>query len=195
MSFRDKLGELNACEESLEWVGNKTIEQAWKTCKDSQWMIWILSQMDLDLTDPVCDMAEGVLDLVPEEHQLACIWAVSAARRRAKQDELDAAYDAAYAAANTAAAYAAADAASTYFFANYADYATRSVTKVASYVAADAAAAHAAAYADAAAADDSFNYNTAYSKEKKNQCDILRKYFTIDQVKEAFNKLVELNQN
>jgi len=29
-----------------------------------------------------------------------------------------------------------------------------------------------------------------YDKEKKNQCDILRKYFTINQVRAAFNKLV-----
>ncbi len=175
MKFRDKLKNLNVCDESLEWVGNKSLEQAWKTCKDSDWMIWILTKTDLDLTDPICDIAERVLHLVPGDRQLACIWAISAARRRASIDELDAAFSAAYIATentfNTAydASNAAAAVASDDFSANYA---------------ADAVyyAANAANYDD----DDD-----AYFIEKKKQCDILRKYFTIDQVREAFNKLVD----
>jgi len=186
MSFRNQLKRLGACDESLEWVENKTIEQAWLTYENPEWMLWILIKTDLDLTDPVCDMAELVLHLVPEECQLACIWALDAAKRRASKDELKAASDAAYdasaslitcigssAAAAAAAAYYAAAAAYVFSAASLfdSDARTRYITDRAAYVCVAA------------------GYNAGTTEQKK-QCDILRKYFTIDQVKEAFNKLV-----
>jgi len=176
MTFRDQLEEIGACKESLEWVGDKTIEQAWLTCENSKWMLWVLTRTDLDLVDPVYEIVEEVLDLVPEECQLACIWSISAAKRRASKEELNAAYDAAYSAASYAyacnnsravadAAVAAADLA----------YAYGSNTSY-YYAAASAYAASTAAFAE--------------MEEQKKQCDILRKYITIEQVREAFNKLV-----
>jgi len=158
MTFREQLIRLWACEEALEWVGNKSLEEAWKTCKNPEWMIWILTQTDLDLIDPVCDIAEEVLHLVPEDRQLACIWSISAARRRAKRDELKAAYDAATDYANEA-----------YFGSriSYFNCAVR-VAYTAYHIATD------------------YKYN----KEKTKQCNIIRKYFTITQVKKALKKLV-----
>jgi hypothetical protein len=240
MSFRDQLDKLKACREALKWVGDKTIEQAWETCEDSQWMFWFLTQTDLDLIDPLCDIAEGVLHLIPEESQLSCIWAISAARRRANIDELDAAFSAAehsagiYARSNAVAYYAAyaayatadycsfAARADTYAYGAYAtahyaactaseisiakdNDASRAASDDASRSAADAASNAADAASDAAsyAARASSNTNrslwavvsdnasyAAYRNEKKKQCNILRKYFTIDQIKEALNKLV-----
>jgi hypothetical protein len=200
MKFRDQLEKLEACKDSLEWVGNKSLEQAWETCENSNWMLWVLSQMDLDLIDPICDMAERVLDLVPEEGKLACIWAISAAKRRASKDELSA--------ASTAACYAVAciyASRSSTAVSNAAYYASRSAADAA-YAAACYAAVRAASFdvadaaVDAAAANIASGttvFNDAYSaagdayrKEKKEQCNILRKHFTIDQVKKAFNKLV-----
>ncbi len=148
MTFREQLKELRACSESLKWVGNKTIEEAWETCKNSNWMIWVLSQTDLDLTDPICDMVKEVLDLLPENSQLACILAVIEDKKLDNQDV--ALYSASY------------------------------VASYAAYVAAYATDSYAAVAAVAA----------VYNNERQNQCDILRKYFTIDQVKTAFNKLV-----
>jgi hypothetical protein len=164
MAFRDQLEELYACSEALKWVGNKSLEEAWKTCKNPDWMLWVLTKTNLDLIDPICDMAEEVLHLVPEDRKLACIWAISAARRRASKDELTAASTAAYAAsfgygAINLPAAAAAYAAEYYGAANTVSLCTSS-----------------------ASADK--------NDEKNKQCDILRKYFTIDQVSEAFNKLV-----
>jgi hypothetical protein len=177
MTFRDQLEKLEACQESLDWVGNKSLKEAWEKCENPEWMIWFLSQTDIDLVDPVCDMAERVLDLVPEDNQLACIWAISAAKRRAKLDELDAAYDAADAAAahySTCCAY----------YAN-AYYASRAAASAAD---SSRVFANKVAYYAAAATIDFDDY----IKENRHQCDILRKYFTIDQVEEAFNKLLRL---
>ncbi len=189
MTFRDQLEKIKACPESLIWVKDKTIEEAWKTCKNSNWMLWILSKTGLDLATPICDIAEEVLHVVPEESQLACIWAISAARRRASKDELDAAYEAAYEADGCCSiAYNASHAS------NAAAYAI-----TASTYAVDAfrttVAVHAARYAQYAAmsAASAVYYargSAACRKEEKKQCDILRKHFTIDQVREAFNKLV-----
>jgi hypothetical protein len=187
MTFREQLVKLKACRESLEWVGNKSLEEVWKTCKNLEWMFWFLTKTDLDLTDPICDMAERVLDLVPEEGKLACIWAISAAKRRASQDELKAAFYAAYDAADAA-----------YFAADSANFASESAN-----AAADASSAHAAAadytehaisarYAAryAAFARYAGGGDADYRKEENKQCDIIRKYIAIEQVKEAFNKLV-----
>jgi hypothetical protein len=195
MKFKNQLKKLKACRESLEWVGDKTIEQAWETCENSQWMIWILNQTDLDLIDPICDIAERVFYLVPENNRSVCSNAINAARRRANKDELEAAFDAACSAsayASDAEAYAyhpASFAAS--FTAAYAYAAVYANTASAYNAAASAAnAAYVVHYVARAASDVSPNAAAAYIEEKKKQCDIFRKYFTIDQVKEAFSKIV-----
>jgi hypothetical protein len=95
MTFREQLVKLRACSEAKDWVGDKSTEEAWKTCENPQWMLWILTKTELDIIDPLCDIAEGVLHLVQKDSQLSCIAAISAARRRANKDELKAARDAA----------------------------------------------------------------------------------------------------
>ncbi len=194
MTFREQLVKLKVCRDSLIWVGNKTLEQAWATCENPEWIIWILSQTDLDLTDPLCEMAERVLHLLPEDNRLVCSNAISAAKRRASKDELYAARNAAHDAAFSDD-YIARDAANACFA-----YATRTIA-YAVYISGDAmsrynAAAYAVHYAARTAAEDSackdgyMAKDAAYRKERKKQCDILREYFTLEQVKEAFNKLV-----
>lgn len=179
MKFKDKLKKLKACSNSLKWVGNKTIEEAWKTCKESQWMIWILSRTDLDLTDPICDIAEGVLYLVPKDSKAVCRRAIRAARRRANKNELNAAYKAAVAAANV---YGDNDL-------TYASYAAvNSIYAAASCC--DFNAISCANYAFSVFSVFDSIYAGSYEEEMKRQCNILRKYFTIEQVREAFNKLV-----
>jgi hypothetical protein len=191
MKFIEQLQRINACPQSLDWVGDKTIEEAWTTCENIQWMLWILNKTDLDLIDPICAMVESVFYLVPKEHKQACSNAISAARRRASKDELYAAYDAAYDAAHIAALYAAYDNDNNlklFSLANAANFAIRANALVSYYAVSRSAAADAARHA----ADAAYYAcgSAAYRTEKKRQCDILRKHFTIDQVKEAFNKLV-----
>jgi hypothetical protein len=174
------------------------LEQAWETCENSDWMLWVLARTDLDLTDPLCDMAKRVLHLVPEDIKLVCSNAINSAKRRASQDELKAAYISTFNTANAAAFAAAYSAAySAAYVAAYVASRTIASRTTADY-AADYAA-DAALYAVRIAADAAyvvFSSSCAYNdfdasfKEKKKQCDILRKYFTIDQVREAFNKLV-----
>ncbi len=175
MTFREQLEKLEACKSALIWVKDKTIEQAWETCENSQWMFWILSQTDLDLVDPTCNMIERVLHLVPEDGQLACIWALSAAKRRASKDELKAASYAAYRAIPEPSLENMRDGSRSvvYAIAHITEYDIEHINA-------------AVAAADAVRAAVASNYD----KENLAQCNILRKYFTIDQVKEAFNKLV-----
>jgi hypothetical protein len=191
MTFSDQLRKLKACDRSLQWAKGKTIKQAWEKCENSHWMMWLLSQTDLDLTDPICDMAEEVLYLVPEEHKLVCSNAISAARRCANRNELKAAYSAASKAARNIE-----ECSRTSY---YRYWAMNSAFNVAYYAAYHSAAHHSAAHsaavnaayaAAAAVADYAVNYTTSYRKEEKKQCDILRKHFTLEQVKEALNKIV-----
>jgi len=183
MKFRDKLVKLEACSESLKWVKNKTIEEAWETCENSDWMIWVLSQTDLDLIDPLCDMVERVSHLVPEKvPEQVCLNAIAAARRRAPKEEL---YSAARAAHDDSVSpsylHFAAGCLARYAAFIY-DTGAFCYASSASDIVSDAlnAAANAARYAD----------GIQYGQERKKQCDILRKYFTIEQVQKAFNKLV-----
>ncbi len=180
MTFRDQLDRLEACPESLEWVQDKTIEEAWETCKNTEWMLWFLTRTDWDLIDPVCDMVERVLYLVPEDIKLVCSNAISVARRRGNIYELANVWSAAKATAVNAAPAASAAA--------YAAYYTARI-----HAAYDAAAAAATCYAATSYASNTIYYARGYDdykEEKEKQCDILRKYFTIDQIKEALNKLV-----
>jgi hypothetical protein len=164
MTFRKKLEKLGACSESLKWVKGKTIEQAWKTCQKSEWMIWILTQTDLDLIDPLCDMVESVLDGAPEQ---VCLNAINLSRCRASKDRL---YDAARAVSTDAGD-------------SYLHFAAGCLVR---YVATRDASQAAYTVANAVR----YAIGAQFDKERKKQCNIIRKYFTISQIKEAFNKLV-----
>ena len=124
MKFTDKLNDMNACSEAVEWVGKRGLMTAWRDCPRGDWMLWLAGRLDIDrklLVLVACDCAETALQYVPEgeDRPAKCIqitrdWCngtaslddVRAARRAA-----DAAATAAYAA--TYAAYAAAYAART----------------------------------------------------------------------------------
>jgi len=181
MTFREQLVKLKAYPTFLDWVGDKTIEQTWATCNNSALLLLILSKTEFDLIDPICDIAERVLPLIPEAIRLMWIKNINAARKRTNKDELkDAIYaaNAAYAviSAQTSAATDDAVDAACYAAWYYVNHCAESATNVAMFA--------------ADAASDATAYNTDYFEETKKQCDILRKYFTVDQVRESFNKLV-----
>ena len=111
----DKLRAMQACAPALRWIGDRTIEQAWRDCERSDWMCWLLRKIapnDQRCRLTAADFAERVWHLIPDEPtKLAAAWAIGAARR-GDRDEMDAASYAAAAYATYAAyaAYAAADA-------------------------------------------------------------------------------------
>lgn len=105
----DKLRAMQACAPALQWIGNRTIEQAWRECERSEWMCWLLERIapgDPRQRLAAADMAERVWDLIPDEPtRLAAAWAIGAARRGGADEMRAAAYASSYASA--AAAYAA----------------------------------------------------------------------------------------
>lgn len=42
MTFHDWVVEHTACQPAIGWVGNKTIEEAWRTCSRPFWMTWLI---------------------------------------------------------------------------------------------------------------------------------------------------------
>lgn len=41
MKFRDRLISIEACQESIEWVGNRSAQKAWQECPSPYWKIWL----------------------------------------------------------------------------------------------------------------------------------------------------------
>ena len=111
MTFADQLRKMNACPEAIVWVGDRTLQQAWAECERGDWMAWLTFELRLDSHRAAADMAERVWHLVKPDSQLACAWAIDCARRRADEDEMDAAWAAGAAGAAAWAAGAAAGAA------------------------------------------------------------------------------------
>jgi len=136
-TFKQVLEEINACSEALEWVGDRTLEQAWNDCHRGDWMLWLAHKKGVDsrkLTLAKARCARLIFHLMKDERSRN---AVEVAEKyglgEAAREELDAA------AATATAAYAA--------------YADDAAAAYAAYAADDAAAAY-AAYAAYAAADD-----------------------------------------
>jgi hypothetical protein len=45
MSFKQQLIEMEACREIINWVEDRTLEQAWRDCHRGDWMLWLLEEM------------------------------------------------------------------------------------------------------------------------------------------------------
>ena len=72
MKFKDQLIKLNACPSAVEWVGDKTAQQAWDECKNGNWMLWLINAKKPKVTMAerkklvlcACDIAETALNYV-----------------------------------------------------------------------------------------------------------------------------------
>jgi hypothetical protein len=120
MTLSEKLTQMEACKEAVEWVGDKTLDKAWAECERGDWMLWLAQESGVDkrtLTLAKARCAKLVIHLMKDERSVN---AVEVAERyglgEATDEELDearlaAAYAAAYAsyAAAAYASYAAAD--------------------------------------------------------------------------------------
>ena len=193
--MKQLLIKLNACNEAMEWAGDKTWEEIYRTCHRGDWLLWLFKQTNpndlrlLTLAKGHC--ANTVRHLMKDERSIKAVdAAIAYGEGRIDIEELNNA-------ATTADAYAAADAAAYAAYATdaYADayaaaaaaaYATDAAADAAdayadAYVAADASA-YADAYAAAAYATDADAYAAAAAAKKNNQqqtADICRQYLPI----------------
>jgi len=181
MSVASQLRDMYACPEALRWIGNRTIERAWRECHRADWMLWLLRRItsnDRRCRLAAADFAERAWRRIPDEPtKLAAAWAIDAARR-GDADEMAAAAYTAFAAADAsacAAAYASADAAA------YADFA-EDAAEAAAYASADADA-----YADFA--EDAAEAAAVYAAERRAQADILRTYFPSKEIGRLFKEI------
>jgi len=164
--MKELLMKLNACQEAMEWVGNKSWEECYATCHRGDWLLWLFKRTNPDdlqlLTLAKGHCANTVRHLMKDERSIKAVdAAIAFGEGKISRDELDAADAAAFAAsASAAAAYASAASA-----------------------ASAAYAAYAAAYAAAAASDDAYAAYVADAAKKENQqltADICRKYLPIE---------------
>ena len=105
--MKELLLKLDACPEAIKWVGDKTLQEAWDTCKRGDWMLWLYARSSnydirkLTLANGHC--ANTVRHLMLDSRSIAAVdAAIAFGEGRISSEELSAA------AAAAAAAYAAA---------------------------------------------------------------------------------------
>ena len=127
--MEELLIKLNACDEAIEWAGDRTIEEIVKDCDRGDWLLWLAKKIGIELqplTLAKGHCANTVRHLMKNERSIKAVdMAIAFGEGRATMEELNNAAAASYAAA--AASYAA----------NAASYAANA----ASYAADDAAEA------------------------------------------------------
>ena len=77
MKFYDKVKQLGACKEGLDWLGDKTEKEFWDTCQKGKWLLWYLKSTikkptlatHRKLVHITCDIAESVLKYVPADEK------------------------------------------------------------------------------------------------------------------------------
>lgn len=179
MKFKDKLKELEACSDVIEWVGNKGLKKAWDTCDRADWMFWLAAKMigkkgwstQQEIVLTACWCVRRAQKYWTDKTDTRPIDAIEAAERWAK-NPIDENRDAARAAAR-AAALAADDAALAADDAAGVAWAARAAV----WAAWAAWAAGAAAWAARAAAEDAAE--DARAAEHKIMCDYICKTLKI----------------
>ena len=81
MKFRKELEELNACEEAMEWVGDRTLAQAWAECPRGDWLLWYAARTKCDrkkILLAACACARTALPYASGPEALAAIEAAEA---------------------------------------------------------------------------------------------------------------------
>ena len=66
--MRATLEKLDACEEAIEWAGDKSPKKVWDTCERGDWMLWLACRLDVDrklLVKAACACARQALVRVP----------------------------------------------------------------------------------------------------------------------------------
>jgi len=45
MSFKQQLIDWEVCKKAIQWVEDRTLQQAWNDCPRGDWMLWLLEEM------------------------------------------------------------------------------------------------------------------------------------------------------
>jgi hypothetical protein len=161
-TLKEYLKTLHACEESVIWAGDKTIEEVVHECHRGDWFLWLAQRCDVELkplTLAKAHCANTVRDLMKDERSIKAVdVAIAFGHGRATLDELNEVYPAAADAYDTAKASAKAAAAAAVYAAASAAAAADSEFADAAYAVANDAAA---AYASANAVDHAVAYAVA----------------------------------
>jgi gamma-glutamylcysteine synthetase len=48
MNFADYLKSQRACQDAIDWTGDKTLSEAWQTCQRPDWMLWLYGRNNPD---------------------------------------------------------------------------------------------------------------------------------------------------
>jgi hypothetical protein len=173
-TLKEYLQTLHACEESVIWAGDKTIEQVVHECHRGDWILWLAQRCDVELkplTLAKAHCANTVRHLMKDERSIKAVdVAIAFGHGRATLDELNEVYPAAADAYDTAA-----DAAKAADTAKAAAYAAASAAAAADSEFADAASAVANDAANAAAyAADHAVAAAAYAANRQQTADICR---------------------
>jgi len=189
MKLATILSHLGACTDARVWAKTQPdLETAWRECKRSDWMLWLLARTTLNQDDPrlrlmACDFAEAALIYVPAGEDRPR-QAIEVARRFAAGDATREELSAAWAAAGDAAwaarsaAGGAAGGAAWAAWAAAGDAAGDAAWAAAGDAARDAAGGAAwAAWAAAWAAARAAARDAAGGAAGGAQSDIIRRYF------------------
>ena len=50
MTFKEYLESMNACQEAVDWVGDKPLNECWQTCDMPDWILWLYGRNNPDKT-------------------------------------------------------------------------------------------------------------------------------------------------
>lgn len=105
MKLQQYLKKINACEDAVQWVGDRNLQEAWGNCERGDWMLWLMQRAELcdlrKLTLAKAKCANLVRHLMKDKRSLKALnTAFAFAEGKATKGELAAAA----AAAATAAA-------------------------------------------------------------------------------------------
>jgi hypothetical protein len=97
--MKELLIKLNACDEAIEWAGDRTIEEIVKDCDRGDWLLWLAKKIGIELqplTLAKGHCANTVRHLMKNERSIEAVdMAIAFGEGRATMEELNNAANAA----------------------------------------------------------------------------------------------------
>ena len=128
-SFKNRLIKMDACQEAIDWIGNRGLKRAWHESTRADHMLWLCAKLGIEhklIVLAGCDCAETALQYVPKDEDRPLLAIQTSRNWCAGTATIDEVRTAAYA-AQDATSYAA-DAAAYAAYATYATYAAAYAT-------------------------------------------------------------------
>lgn len=91
--FKNQLIKIGACKESIEWIEDKTLREAWDACKRGDWLLW-LYEKSINYDERLAVLAaahccERIRFYVSEDLQYAIDVAINYGRGNISKEEFD----------------------------------------------------------------------------------------------------------